>query len=76
MAPIVTHILPYEGDVIVLKNSVSTVFKLSSSLAKLRGEMRGEGRGEDWIVKHCECGGVEDGGDWTRVSVLTWHLVS
>ena len=38
--------------------------------------MRGEGRGEDWIVKHCECGGVEDGGDWTRVSVLTWHLVS
>ena len=24
-----------------MKNSVSTVFKLSSSLAKLRGEMRG-----------------------------------
>ena len=69
MAPIVTHILPYEGDVIVLKNSVSTVFKLSSSLAELRGEERRGGHYNGESV------GVETGGHVCQCQVSTCLLI-
>ena len=73
IVPIVTHILPYEGDVIVLKNGVSRVLKVSRSLDQHRIEEGSSWSGHFYKIFSLLAWVLELG---TRVVVLTRHLVS